>query len=141
MRAQTSLEELLAILLGAERALTDALTNQAENLLATETLVLAALDGRAGRTPTDLAALTGLSRGRMTHIADRLIERGYAERSVDPDDRRRVLLTLTAEGRPLAARAAQRVRTLQAGAIERLGAAGLDMLSEQLRGLKIVCEE
>ena len=41
----------------------------------------------------------GLEAGSFTPVADRLIEEGFAERSGDPADRRRVLLRLTNRGR------------------------------------------
>jgi DNA-binding MarR family transcriptional regulator len=64
--------------------------------------VLSALR-RQGRpftlTATSLARETGLSSGAMTNRIDRLEERGYVERDSDKDDRRSVLVKLTAEGR------------------------------------------
>lgn len=40
----------------------------------------------------------GLEAGSFTPVADRLIEKGLLERYQDPDDRRRILLRLTAAG-------------------------------------------
>lgn len=48
-----------------------------------------------------LAHLSMLSSGAMTNRIDRLEERGLIERRSDPDDRRGVLVMLTAEGRKL----------------------------------------
>jgi hypothetical protein len=44
-------------------------------------------------TPGRLAELTGLSSGGVTRLVDRLVARGLVERSADPADRRRVILT------------------------------------------------
>jgi DNA-binding MarR family transcriptional regulator len=67
--------------------------------------VLAALR-RAGApyrlTPTELSAATLLSSGGMTSRLDRLEEAGLVRRKPDPEDRRGVLVELTAEGRRIA---------------------------------------
>lgn len=64
--------------------------------------VLAALR-RAGPpyalTPTELYRSLLLSSGAMTNRVDRLQERGHVVREDDPEDRRRVLVRLTEEGR------------------------------------------
>lgn len=64
--------------------------------------VLAALR-RAGEpytlSPGRLLALTLVTSGTMTNRIDRLSARGYVERYPDPDDRRGVIVRLTAEGR------------------------------------------
>jgi DNA-binding MarR family transcriptional regulator len=54
---------------------------------------------------TLLARESLLSSGAMTNRIDRLQERGLVERGPDPDDRRGVLVTLTAAGRQLVDRA------------------------------------
>jgi len=41
----------------------------------------------------------GVSKQTASQLVDTLVIRGYIERSVDPDDRRRVILTLTERGR------------------------------------------
>jgi DNA-binding MarR family transcriptional regulator len=67
--------------------------------------VLAALR-RAGSpyrlSPTELSNTAMLSSGGMTSRLDRLEEAGLIRRRADPDDRRGVLVELTAEGRRLA---------------------------------------
>ncbi len=85
-------------------------------------LLMRALDGRVraggpgdGLTVTDIGVLGRIEKGaalpsviaresrldpaRVTHLTDRLVERGYVERMVDPDDRRRWRLNLTSAGR------------------------------------------
>ena len=53
-------------------------------------------------SPTDLSNVAMLSSGGMTSRLDRLEEVGLIRRRPDPDDRRGVLVELTAEGRRLA---------------------------------------
>jgi DNA-binding MarR family transcriptional regulator len=52
-----------------------------------------------GAALSDVIADTGVSKQTASQLVDTLFIRGYVERSVDPDDRRRVLLTLTERGR------------------------------------------
>ncbi|HET9552412.1 MAG TPA: MarR family transcriptional regulator [Anaeromyxobacteraceae bacterium] len=56
--------------------------------------VLSLLDARGPLTPGQLAEATGLTTGAVTGVADRLEKAGYVRREPDPDDRRRVIVTL-----------------------------------------------
>jgi DNA-binding MarR family transcriptional regulator len=49
------------------------------------------------RSPRELGAATGLSSAATTAMLDRLEQRGLVHRSPDPDDRRRVVVAMTAE--------------------------------------------
>jgi MarR family transcriptional regulator, negative regulator of the multidrug operon emrRAB len=51
--------------------------------------------------PSKLCDVTGESRTNMTRIVDDLVARGYIKRHPSTDDRRRVVLTLTAKGEDL----------------------------------------
>jgi DNA-binding MarR family transcriptional regulator len=53
---------------------------------------------RFGGQPGDIAADFGISKQAASKLVDALVVRGYLERSVDPDDRRRMLLALTERG-------------------------------------------
>ncbi len=53
---------------------------------------------RVGGQPDDIAADFGISRQAASKMVDALVVRGYLDRSVDPDDRRRMLLALTERG-------------------------------------------
>lgn len=48
--------------------------------------------------PGNIAADFGISRQAASKLVDTLVVRGYLEREVDPDDRRRMRLTLTERG-------------------------------------------
>ena len=52
-----------------------------------------------GMTPSELAKTLGYTRPRMTRIIDSLEEKGYVVREQDKEDRRRVLVYCTDEGR------------------------------------------
>jgi len=49
-------------------------------------------------TPGELARQTGLSTGSITGVTDRLVNAGYATRSRDDQDRRKVYLTAQPDG-------------------------------------------
>lgn len=51
------------------------------------------------RTAGELAVATGLRPAATTVLIDRLTERGFVRRVPSPDDRRKVLVELTEEGR------------------------------------------
>jgi DNA-binding MarR family transcriptional regulator len=50
-------------------------------------------------TAGELARFTGLTTGAVTGIIDRLVKAGYAERILDPEDRRRVIVAQKARSR------------------------------------------
>lgn len=64
-------------------------------------IILSALDGSPIRTQAALAAAIGADKTRIIPTLDELQERGYIERSPDPDDRRARLLTITNAGRAI----------------------------------------
>ncbi len=86
------------------------------------------LDHHGPMSAGDLAAAAGLTSGAVTQVIDRLEERGFVERSDDPEDRRRVLAGITDEGRrvahehyaPLARRAAEEFGRLSRADLELL---------------------
>ncbi len=51
-----------------------------------------------GRPATHVAALLGVTPSTVTSVVDGLVARGLVERSSDPSDRRRVVLSLTSAG-------------------------------------------
>jgi DNA-binding MarR family transcriptional regulator len=66
-----------------------------------EWVVMRRLFGESGVAPSHLAERIGMTRGAITKIADRLIERGLLVRRADPDDGRAQMLVLTARGQAL----------------------------------------
>ena len=67
--------------------------------------VLRVVDLAGELTPSELAELTFRSTGGITQIVDRLVNKGLAKRTPSSDDRRKVVVRLTAKGRTLVGRA------------------------------------
>jgi len=65
------------------------------NLNVSDLLALGILHGAGPISAGQLAILTGLTSGAVTSLIDRLEQQGYLRREPDPNDRRRVVLTLT----------------------------------------------
>ncbi len=59
---------------------------------------LARNNGDQALTPTQLAEATSIAPSSMTHRLDRMAQRDLIARGADPDNRTRVLITLTDEG-------------------------------------------
>ena len=56
------------------------------------------------RQPSEIAKKLKFSRARMSHILESLESKGYIQRRTDSNDRRRVLVSITEEGRDFAAK-------------------------------------
>jgi DNA-binding MarR family transcriptional regulator len=72
---------------------------EAEDITLGHASVLARLSGKDGVTASELASADGVRHQSMTATVASLAARGLVERSPDPDDGRRLLIALTAEGR------------------------------------------
>ncbi len=68
----------------------------------------------------ELTRVLGLKRSTMTSVLDRLEERGFLSREVDPDDRRSFRLRLTREGRRIAHRIGGLLRKFEREALSRI---------------------
>jgi DNA-binding MarR family transcriptional regulator len=66
-----------------------------------EWVILRDMFERDGTAPSDLAEISGLTRGAISKLADRLIDKQLLARTYAKDDRRYQTLALTAAGRSL----------------------------------------
>ncbi len=82
-----------------------------------------------------------ISKQAAGQLVDALVERGYLQRSQDPDDRRRQVVTLTARGRAAAEVQSAAARRIDAQLAERVGAAGLVKLRRTLAALIAIGHE
>lgn len=100
--------------------------------------VLAALR-RAGEpfqlSPTDLCSSLMLTSGGMTGRLDRLERNGFVTRSADPNDRRRLVITLTERGRSVVDQAVVAGLEAQHEVLDRLPEASRTQLADLLRDL------
>jgi len=100
--------------------------------------------GALGRTGAPLAQIIdslGVSKQSAGQLVDTLALRGYIERKIDPDDRRRLTVTLTARGREAAAITRATVERIDAALLKKVGRehiahtrATLHALIELIRG-------
>ncbi|MCU1392284.1 MAG: hypothetical protein JWM34_712 [Ilumatobacteraceae bacterium] len=70
----------------------------------------------------DLTEHLSITKQAASQLVDQLVLRGYLERSADPVDRRRMLLTLTPRGNDAAAESAKAVATIDAALDQRFSA-------------------
>lgn len=66
-----------------------------------EWVILRLLFDKAGAAPSELANLTGMTRGAISKLADRMMAKKLIAQSFDSEDRRYQALSLTASGRAL----------------------------------------
>ena len=99
----TEVREAFGCLLGAERRLRGRDQHRKEDggLTTAQVRALFALDARKEATPGQIAELAQLSPGGVTGMLDDLERDGIVRRERSAGDRRRVLVTLTDEGRTL----------------------------------------
>jgi DNA-binding MarR family transcriptional regulator len=106
--------------------------------------VLSYLNWHAGASLSAVADHIGLTRPAMSVPVDGLVHRKLVTRQTDPDDRRRLTLTLTRQGENLYAAARQHTQARLAGRLAALSPTEREALAaslEQLRGLFIPQDE
>ena len=74
---------------------------QSEQVSVAEWVALRLLLGETQRSPGDLAALTGMTRGAVSKVVDKLEAKALVTRTDNPEDSRAQWLSLTREGRRL----------------------------------------
>lgn len=90
------------------------------------------------RKEVPLAALIRdlrISKQAAGQLVDALVARGYLERNVDPEDRRRLVVTLTRRGRKAAATLAAARESIDAELKERIGERAVGVLRRGLAAL------
>jgi DNA-binding MarR family transcriptional regulator len=92
-----------------------------------------AMEGRGGSlNPSRLADSAGVTASTMTHRLDRMVERGLVQREPDPDNRTRMVVTLTRDGWELFRRAVLDVETEEAEVLATLTEAERGTLADLL---------
>jgi DNA-binding MarR family transcriptional regulator len=84
------------------------------SLTEAEAHVLMHLQETGQASLAELQDQLGMRASTLTGIADRLERRGYATRSINPDDRRSLLVVLTQSGREIAVAVVQTLMGIEA---------------------------
>ncbi len=74
-----------------------------------------------GSTLADAVAGLHVTKQAASQLVDTLVMRGYLERTPDPDDRRRITVTLTDRGRAAAVETRDAIAGVDAALVERVG--------------------
>jgi DNA-binding MarR family transcriptional regulator len=129
--------ELLSVVARLNRMATQRVTLK---LPYAQARLLSAIDERGATRISELAALDNCSQPTMTTQVKRLEEAGLVSRTVDPDDARAVLISIT----PAGVAALHQVRVDRAAAVdpylERLNAADRHTLEEAVRVMRTLLE-
>lgn len=96
-------------------------------------MLLLSRDGCAA--PSELCHFDHLGRANMTRVADSLVKQGLVTRTEDADDRRRIVLCITAKGRKLVARVAPQLAQGEAAVFEGIGMTQRRQVAGALRRL------
>jgi DNA-binding MarR family transcriptional regulator len=89
----------------------------------------------SGTARQDLAAELGVTKQAISQLVDALVSRGYVTREADPDDLRRMALTLTERGEQALGAAAEGVEAVDDQLLDRVGAERIEGLRVALRAL------
>ena len=109
------------------------------NLGAAEINALANLGGGGTVNVRQLSEKTGTRTSTLTGLLDRLENRGYLTRELDPADRRSFRLPLTEAGQAVAARVLGTVAELERDALARLSATQLAGYHAVITALQEAC--
>lgn len=109
------------------------------NLSAAEINALANLGEGGTLSVRQLSDRAGTRASTLTGLLDRLENRGYLVREVDPADRRSFRLPLTDQGREVAARARAAITDLERTALSRLDATQLAGYHAVISALEEAC--
>jgi MarR family transcriptional regulator, organic hydroperoxide resistance regulator len=110
-----------------------------ENLNAAEINVLANLAEGGTLNVRQLSERTGTRSSTLTGLLDRLADRGFLTRELDPSDRRSFRLPLTEAGRAVAERVLAAVAHLEREAMTGLSAAQMAGFHAVLTALQEAC--
>ena len=109
------------------------------NLSAAEINALANLGEGGTDSVRQLSERTGTRASTLTGLLDRLENRGYLARELDPSDRRSFRLPLTETGRTVASRALAAIADLERDALSRLNATQLAGYHAVVAALQEAC--
>jgi DNA-binding MarR family transcriptional regulator len=80
---------------------------------------------RTGSPLSEIIASLGMSKQAAGQLVDTLVLRGYLERAADPEDRRRMTVSLTERGGMAAGASREAIEKVDAALVERVGEAAV----------------
>lgn len=98
--------------------------------------VVATLGNTPGMTATELGEKTLITKGTLTGVVDRLVDRGWVERAAHASDRRSQIIRLTPSGETLFARVFPEHMAHLAACFASASSAGHTRWQTALRGLE-----
>jgi DNA-binding MarR family transcriptional regulator len=112
-----------------------------EGLTFFESLVLAAIffEKKGGVKPSNLAETFETTRGNVSHCISSLEAKGLVRRRIDAEDARALQLVLLPAGRKRAVRVAGILDRMQRDFEEKVGAAKLEAMLEELHSVEELC--
>jgi DNA-binding MarR family transcriptional regulator len=132
LSAVTSIRRLIRTLRVTARR-----THARTGISAAQLFVLQQLGADEGRSLNELAARTLTDRSSVAAVVDRLHAGGLVDRAVDPADRRRAAVRITAKGRRILDRAADAPTTRLIAALKTLGPRQRTTLAASLQRLTV----
>lgn len=90
---------------------------------------------RSGAPLSDVITGLGVSKQSAGQLVDSLVVRGYLERTVDPDDRRRLTVSLTDRGHGAAAAIRSVVERIDRDLVDHVGSAAVGHTRQTLASL------
>ncbi len=113
-------------------------SNRLPELSVPQFRMLGFLNRHEGASLSDVADHMGLTLASMSKMMDGLVTRGLVTRQTHAQDRRRVALALTAEGRRTWERAHEATRACMVGWLAALSAPERDTVVEAMRILRLI---
>ncbi len=108
---------------------------RAKGLLLPEWQVLACLIDRPGQSLVELQHLCLIPQSNLSRIVSRMVQRGWLARIEAAADRRRIVVTLTNQGRDLAQQLIAEAKKQEAQALAHLAPSAIADLKQLLTGL------
>lgn len=108
-----------------------------QHLSLTQLRVLAFIDRSSQASLSEVADYIDVGRSSMSATIDRLVQRGLVNRTEDPQERRRVILTLTTTGSEYLHQVTEATRSQVAGILSSLPDA---QLQQVMQGLALLGE-
>ncbi|RUR75564.1 MarR family winged helix-turn-helix transcriptional regulator [Chlorogloeopsis fritschii PCC 9212] len=119
----------------------DMRTNSADSLSIPQLRTLAFLKRNPGASLSEVAEHLGVTCATASATTERLVQRNLVQRTDHPQERRRIVLNLTEEGKLLLEQSQEKTRTHIAEILEELTPEQISQIEEGLALLKNVFEQ